>query len=75
MLEELLAGRTDKDIAADLAISRYTASQHVRAIFRKFGVASRSELRAMFVAKERRPAPVSGAFGSKQPTRRSIEPG
>jgi DNA-binding NarL/FixJ family response regulator len=51
VLDGLLAGRTDKEIAADLSISRYTASQHVRSIFRKMGVSTRAELLARFLGR------------------------
>lgn len=46
VFELLRLGITDKEIAARLGISTYTASQHVRAIYRKFGVAGRGELLA-----------------------------
>jgi DNA-binding CsgD family transcriptional regulator len=45
-LELLLEGRSDKEIASELGISRYTVNQYNKAIFHKAGVHSRSELLA-----------------------------
>jgi non-specific serine/threonine protein kinase len=42
VLALLVMGRTDKEIAAALFVSRPTASKHVAAILNKFGVASRT---------------------------------
>ena len=44
VLRVLADGRTNKEIAATLEISPYTAAQHVAAIMRKAGVANRTEL-------------------------------
>jgi non-specific serine/threonine protein kinase len=41
VLHQLIAGRTDREIAAHLFISRRTASKHVEAILAKLGVRSR----------------------------------
>ncbi len=42
VLAELAAGRTDREIAAELAISPHTAGRHVENIFAKLGVSSRA---------------------------------
>jgi DNA-binding CsgD family transcriptional regulator len=42
VLRVLVAGRSDKDIAAELSISHRTASGHVAAIIAKLGVSSRT---------------------------------
>ena len=44
--ELLVRGLAIKEIAGALAISLYTARDHVKAIFAKFGVTSRPELTA-----------------------------
>jgi len=54
VMERLLDGKTDKEIAADLRLSRYTVSQHVRAILRKLDVAGRGELLAMHLPRRSR---------------------
>lgn len=46
VLKEMLDGQSDKEIAAALALSRYTVSQHAHSIYRKLGVSGRKELLA-----------------------------
>jgi predicted ATPase/DNA-binding CsgD family transcriptional regulator len=58
VLRLLLAGRTDKEIAAALFISRRTASNHVTAIRAKLGVRSRAAVVA--TVRERLAAPSVG---------------
>lgn len=41
---ELCRGRTNRQISADLDISPYTVEDHLKSVYPKFGVASRSEL-------------------------------
>jgi DNA-binding CsgD family transcriptional regulator len=48
-LERLLQGNSEKQVARLLGISRPTAHQYVTALYRHFGVTSRSELMAQFV--------------------------
>ena len=48
-LERLLAGDSEKQIAARLAVSRHTVHVYVKAIYKGFGVSSRGELLAKFV--------------------------
>ena len=48
-LERLLQGYSEKQVARLLGIARPTAHQYVTALYRHFGVASRSELMAQFV--------------------------
>ncbi|NTX66451.1 helix-turn-helix transcriptional regulator [Myxococcus sp. CA051A] len=43
-LELLLRGLGDKEIAAELGISRFTVNQYTKAIYRRFGVRSRTAL-------------------------------
>ena len=45
----LLRGLTTAEIARSLFISRHTLSDHMKAIFAKLGVSSRSELTAMLL--------------------------
>jgi pSer/pThr/pTyr-binding forkhead associated (FHA) protein len=55
VLEQLLGGFGEKQIAARLCISRYTVHNHVRAIFQSFHVHSRAELLATFVRRDNHP--------------------
>jgi DNA-binding CsgD family transcriptional regulator len=48
-LDALLAGRSEKQIAADLGISQTTVHEHVGRIYRHFAVETRGELMACFV--------------------------
>jgi DNA-binding CsgD family transcriptional regulator len=48
ILDFLLEGMAEKQIAARLDLSRHTVHNHVRAIYRAYGVHSRSELFAQF---------------------------
>lgn len=55
-LELLLGGLTDKDIAEQLGISRFTVNQYTKSLYRRFGVHSRAALIARLLG---RPAPAS----------------
>jgi DNA-binding CsgD family transcriptional regulator len=48
-LERLLAGDSEKQIAARLGISPHTVHQYVKALHKRFGVSSRGELLAKWV--------------------------
>ena len=48
-LQYLLAGRSEKEIAEIMLLSRNTVHHHVKALHRHFGVSSRSELLAKWV--------------------------
>lgn len=50
-LELLLRGRSEKEIAAELGLSPHTVHEHVGRLYRHFGVRSRAELLARFVAR------------------------
>jgi len=60
-LEGLLAGDSEKQIAAKLGIRRNTVHVYVTALYRHFDVSSRGELLARFV---RQPAGKAGAAPS-----------
>jgi DNA-binding CsgD family transcriptional regulator len=47
----LLSGAADKDIAAELQIGLHRAREHVAALYRKFDVASRTELMALWLGR------------------------
>jgi DNA-binding CsgD family transcriptional regulator len=50
-LERLLAGDSEKEIAARLGLSRHTVHVYVKTLYRRFGVCSRGELFARFVRR------------------------
>jgi DNA-binding CsgD family transcriptional regulator len=49
VLRCLLEGDTDKQVAAQLGLTRHTVNQYTKVIFRHFGVTSRAELLARWV--------------------------
>jgi DNA-binding CsgD family transcriptional regulator len=57
-LERLLAGDSEKQVAARLGISRPTVHEYVTVLYRRFGVNSRGELLARFIS------PARGADGA-----------
>ena len=48
-LERLLAGDSEKEIAARLGLSRHTVHVYVKSLYRRFDVCSRGELFARFI--------------------------
>jgi len=60
VLECLLMGATDKQIAKALHLSRPTVSEYVGEVLRHFGVASRAELVAAFLKRYRQPRDIEG---------------
>lgn len=52
VLDCLLEGLAEKEVAALLGVGRATVHEHVLAIYRHFGVASRAELMALFLGRE-----------------------
>ena len=50
-LELLLAGDSEKQIAAKLKISQHTVHDYVKRVYRQFGVGTRAELLALWVRK------------------------
>jgi DNA-binding NarL/FixJ family response regulator len=51
VLRGLLEGKSDKQIAAKLGLSRYTVNQYTKVIYRHFGVEGRAELMAHWVLR------------------------
>ncbi len=49
ILRELLTGKVVKQIAADIGLSTHTTGDHIKGIFKKFGVNSRTELMAIWL--------------------------
>lgn len=49
VLEQLLTGRSEKEIAAALALSPHTVHEYAKQIYRHFGASSRPELMARFI--------------------------
>ena len=64
VLEHLLRGLSEKEIAAELCRSRAAVHEHVLAIYRHFDVRSRAELMARFVGRAE-PRRVSNQLGSR----------
>lgn len=60
VLERLLSGDSEKQVAARLGRSRHTVHRHVTALYRRFRVSSRAELMARFLAGEPALAPLIG---------------
>lgn len=54
-LERLLAGDSEKQIALHLKLSQHTVHVYVKALYKRYGVNSRGELLARFLARD--PAP------------------
>jgi len=50
-LELLLAGDSEKQIAAKLKLSPHTVHDYVKRVYRQFGVGTRAELLALWVRK------------------------
>jgi DNA-binding CsgD family transcriptional regulator len=49
VLDELLAGRSEKEVAAKLCLSTRTVHKYVEKIYRVFSVSSRGELMALWI--------------------------
>jgi DNA-binding CsgD family transcriptional regulator len=56
-LERLLAGDSEKEIAARFGRSRHTVHVYVKKLYQRFGVSSRGELFALFVRPPAPPTP------------------
>ena len=55
VLELLKKGQSEKIVASRLDLSTHTVHNHVKAIYKKLHVRSRSEMLALFVAEDNRP--------------------
>ncbi len=55
VLDQLLVGLGEKEVAGKLMLSQYTVHDHIKAIYRKLKVNSRPELLAIFVTDKRAP--------------------
>ncbi len=73
VLARLLAGDAEKQAAAALGIGQSTVHDHVKALHRHFGVQSRAELLAYFIA--RRPEPRAQPRTRARGGRRDPSPG
>jgi DNA-binding CsgD family transcriptional regulator len=51
VFERLLMGKSEKEVAADLKVSRHTVHRHICDIYRLLEVNSRAELLALFVTR------------------------
>ena len=61
VLLQMLAGDSVKEIAKKLSLSAYTVNDHLKHIYRRFGVGTRGELLAQFLAG----GPVGSGGGNK----------
>jgi DNA-binding NarL/FixJ family response regulator len=52
-------GRTNREIASAMFVTENTVQTHVRHIFQKLGVRSRTELAVQILSEPARPAPAS----------------
>jgi DNA-binding NarL/FixJ family response regulator len=66
-LERMLAGDSEKQIAAHLRVSPHTVHVYVKSLYRRYEVASRGELLARFV-RQGPPAPEPPPAAGPQPT-------
>lgn len=55
VLDLLLTGRSEKEVASKLRLSQHTIHNHVKVIYRRMKVSSRPELLALFVDEEKKP--------------------
>ena len=69
-LELLLQGRSEKDVSHELGLSRATVHEYVTAVYRHFGVHSRSELLARWIPRNTISAPDVDTDFKDQPTPR-----
>jgi PAS domain S-box-containing protein len=74
VLQHLLAGLADKAIASELRISPHTVHNHVKALYRTFGVSSRPELfaRCLELHAEGKGDPTPGAWPAPPDSARMI---
>ena len=63
MLDALIQGKTDKEIASDLGVSPKTVSFHLGNIYRKLGVPNRRAAREKVATKPKNP-PIHAKLGS-----------
>jgi DNA-binding NarL/FixJ family response regulator len=64
-LSGLLAGNSEKQVAATLGLSKHTVHLYVTAIYRHFGVNSRGELLALLLRGGGRRAGANGAVDAE----------
>jgi DNA-binding CsgD family transcriptional regulator len=57
VLEHLLRGHSEKEVASSLLISRHTVHVYVKSIYREFRVSSRSELLSLWIQAQLRQRP------------------
>ena len=55
VLDLLLTGRSEKQVAVKLRLSPHTVHNHVKVIYRRMNVSSRPELLALFVDEDKKP--------------------
>ena len=55
VLDLLLTGRSEKEVAVTLRLSPHTVHNHVKVIYRRMKVSSRPELLALFVDDDKKP--------------------
>jgi DNA-binding CsgD family transcriptional regulator len=69
-------GLTNREIAVAMFVTENTVQTHVRHIFQKFGVRSRTELAAQLLSipanTREAPGPVGGSAAPNQPARQNL---
>jgi DNA-binding CsgD family transcriptional regulator len=60
--ELVAAGRSNRDVAQSLFVSRATIETHLRSVFRKLGVASRDQLAPLLSEQAPAPDPTTQSF-------------
>ena len=56
VLQHLLRGEAEKQVAAKLGLSRNTVHEYIKVLYRKLNVSSRGELLAQFIERDNAPA-------------------
>jgi DNA-binding CsgD family transcriptional regulator len=57
VLEHLLRGDAEKQVAQKLGLSRHTVHEYIKVLYKKLNVSSRAELLAQFIEKDVAPTP------------------
>lgn len=70
VLEHLLAGQSEKQVARTVGLTRNTVHEYVKSIYRHFGVGSRAELFARLTESDAAPPTAAGRPPARSPARK-----